>query len=136
MSRSVQSSASKFKDIGTGIVLIGGAFLVFYLFKKMLELGGTAKETFDAAVKKVSDATGYVFGSENAASTIGTDLYDYFHKPIPYTLDEAQAIKTCNIAWARDGVVRGDICLALYNQGKLTPPVSNLKSGYENTPIF
>lgn len=138
MARSTQSGASKFKDIGTGVVLIGGAVLFFYLFKKLAEFGGSAKDAFDAAVKKVSDATGYVLGSENAPSTIGTDLYDYFNTPVPFTLDEQQAIKTCNLAWKRDGVVKGNICLTLYKQGKLTDPnaVSNLRSGYENTPIF
>jgi hypothetical protein len=116
------SAADTFAKFGTGArnLAIGAGVLiaivaVVYLVKKF-------KAGADAAIGAVSDAGGFLFGSDTAPQTLGTWLYDATHPEAPATLDEAQAIKSCNLIWKQKGNVTSSICQGLRDAGKLTAP--------------
>lgn len=97
--------------IGAGIIVIGIALI--YFSRKISDLVGKSAEA-------VKDSADYVLGQSNDSS-LGSDLFGVLNSA-PSSYDEQQAIKSCNIQWARYGEVRGDICNRLKAEGKLTPP--------------
>jgi len=118
---SIATTGAGVKNLAIGVAILGGLVLAVYLIRNAA-----------AAAQKVANAGAFLFGASGEA-TLGTWLYDKFNTPglarssDPVLAkwgiaDEAQAIKTCNAIWAQNGEVKGEVCVYLREQGKLTPP--------------
>lgn len=79
----ISQAGSGLKNIAIGVAVLAALAALVYAIVKGKQ-----------ALTVVKDAGGYLFGSDTAARTLGTDLYDATHGSIDYT-DPEQELKTC-----------------------------------------
>lgn len=99
------------RNLAIGAAVVAAIVAVVWVMKKLKPLGDAAAE-----------AGGFLFGSDAAPQTLGTWLYDATHPESSASIDEAQAIKSCNALWKSKGTLTGPICQRLRDEGKLTAP--------------
>lgn len=118
---SIAATGQGVKNLAIGVAILGGVVLAVYLIRNAAD-----------AARKVANAGAWLFGASDEA-TVGTWLYDKFNTPGLSRstdavlakwgiVDEVQAIKTCNAIWSQNGEVKGEVCVYLRDQGKLTAP--------------
>lgn len=96
---SLASLGTGTKNLAIGIAVIAGVAAVVYLAFK-------GKQAAAAVGQAAKDAGGYLFGSDYASSTIGSDLYDLLNpaptgadgKPSYWDADQAERTRIALIA--------------------------------------
>lgn len=107
------------KNLAIGVAIFAGLVGLVLVLRKGQQV-----------VAAVNEGAGFVFGY-NEKQTLGTWLYDQLHSDVQQSdpvlakwgiKDETQAIATCNALWSQNGELKGEVCLYLRDQGKLSQP--------------